>query len=120
MSKRGDREFLLDMLLACEKILNYTKNLSYEEFRKNDMVVDAVVRNIEVLGEASKNISQNLKQKYPEVEWRDISRTRDKIIHFYFGVDLDIIWNIITVDIPSLMKKLKVIVKKERYNETHN
>ena len=67
MPKRGDREFLLDMLLACEKILNYTKNLSYEEFRKNDMVVDAVVRNIEILGEASKNISQNLKQKYPEV-----------------------------------------------------
>jgi len=67
MPKRGDREFLLDMLLACERVINYTKNLNYEEFRKNDMVVDAVVRNIEILGEASKNISQNLKQKYPEV-----------------------------------------------------
>ncbi|HDN83622.1 MAG TPA: DUF86 domain-containing protein [Candidatus Altiarchaeales archaeon] len=74
---------------------------------------DAVVRNIEILGEASKSISEELKKKYPEVEWREISRTRDKIIHFYFGVDLSIIWDIITVDIPSLREKLKRITKRE-------
>jgi len=96
-----------------EKIMKYTENLSYEDFKKNDMVIDAVVRNIEILGEASKSISDELKEKYPEIEWREISRTRDKIIHFYFGVDLDIIWDIITVDIPSLRKKLKRILKKE-------
>ena len=117
MSKRSDREFLLDMLLACEKIIKYTKDLEYEDFCKNDMVVDAVIRNIEVLGEASKNISQNLKQRYPEVEWREISRTRDKIIHYYFGVDLDIIWDIITVDIPPLIEKLQNILEKEGWNK---
>lgn len=100
MSKRGDREFLIDMLIACEKIIKYTKDLSYEDFRRNDIVIDAVVRNIEILGEASKRISEGLKKKYPEVEWREILRTRDKIIHFYFGVDLSIVWDIITVDIP--------------------
>ena len=66
--------------------MKYTENLSYEDFKKNDMVIDAVVRNIEILGEASKSISDELKEKYPEIEWREISRTRDKIIHFYFGV----------------------------------
>ncbi|MCD6513515.1 MAG: DUF86 domain-containing protein [Candidatus Odinarchaeota archaeon] len=87
MHKRGDKEFLMDMLISCEKIMKYTENLSYEDFKKNDMVIDAVVRNIEILGEASKSISDELKEKYPEIEWREVSRTRDKIIHFYFGVD---------------------------------
>jgi len=121
MSKRGDREFLMDMLIACEKIMKYTRDLSYEDFRRNDMVIDAVVRNIEILGEASKNISEGLKKRYPEVEWREISRTRDKIIHFYFGVDLSIVWDIITVDIPPLRKKLEKITKEEGWeNEANN
>ena len=113
MPKRGDREFLMDMLIACERIMKYTEDLSYEGFRGNDMIIDAVVRNIEILGEASKNISEELKKKYPEVEWREISRTRDKIIHSYFGVDLSIVWDIVTVDIPSLRKKLERIAKEE-------
>ena len=121
MSKRGDREFLMDMLIACEKIMKYTRDLSYEDFRRNDMVIDAVVRSIEILGEASKNISEGLKKRYPEVEWREISRTRDKIIHFYFGVDLSILWDIITVDIPPLRKKLEKITKEEGWeNEANN
>jgi uncharacterized protein with HEPN domain len=113
MPKRGDKEFVLDMLIACEKILRYTKNLSYDEFCKNDLVIDAVTRNMEILGEAVKNISENLKAKYRNVEWREIARTRDKIIHSYFGVDLSILWDIITVDIPALQEKLKGIVEKE-------
>jgi len=63
MPKRGDREFLMDMLIACERIMKYTEGLSYEGFRGNDMIIDAVVRNIEILGEASKNISEELKKK---------------------------------------------------------
>lgn len=117
MSKRGDREFLIDMLIACERIERYTKGLSYKDFCENDLVIDAVLRNIEILGEASKNISEELKKKYPEVEWRAISRTRDKIIHSYFGVDLSIVWDIITVDIPALQKKLEKIAKEKSWKE---
>ena len=115
MSKRGDREFLIDMIIACEKIMKYTKDMSYEDFCNNEMVIDAVVRNIEILGEASKNISEDLKRKYPEIEWREIARTRDKIIHFYFGVDLSIVWDITKVDIPFLIEKLKGVAEKENW-----
>jgi len=87
MPKRGDKELVMDMLIACEKILKYTKNLSYDEFCKNDLVVDAVVRNIEIPGEASRNVSDAMKSKYTNVERREIVRTRNKIIHFYFGVN---------------------------------
>jgi len=119
MSKRDDREFLMDMIIACEKILRYTKDITYEDFKKDEMVIDAVVRNIEILGEASKNVSDKMKRKHPEVEWREIAKTRDKIIHFYFGVDLSIVWDIITVDIPFLKEKLLNIVKKE-WEETQD
>ena len=111
MSKRGDREFILDMLSACERILEYTENLSYEDFCSKQMVVDAVVRNIEILGEATKNVSDELKNKHPEIEWQEIVRTRDKIIHFYFGVNLSIIWDIIKNDIPNLYEEIEKIME---------
>ncbi len=116
MSKREDRDFLVDMIIACERIMEYIKDISYEEFCKDNKTVDAVVRNIEILGEACKNISDNLKRKHPEVEWHEIAKTRDKVIHFYFGVDLSIIWDISTIDIPKLHKKLKEILRKEGWN----
>ncbi len=115
MYKRSDREFILDMLIACEKIMKYTQNITYEDFYNNDMIIDAVLRNIEILGESAKNVSENLKSKYNEVEWREIARTRDKIIHFYFGIDLSIIWDIITVDMPNLQEKLKRIIELEGF-----
>ncbi len=65
MSKRGDREFLIDMLIACKRIIKYTKNLSYENFCRNDIIIDAVVRNIEIIGEASKRISEEFKIEIP-------------------------------------------------------
>ena len=77
------------------------------------MVIDAVVRNIEILEEVAKNISEGLKKKYPEIEWREIVRTRDKIIHFYFGVDISIVWDIVTIDIPKLKDKPKSLIKSE-------
>ncbi len=117
MSKRGDKELVLDMIIACERILQYTKSLSYNEFQKNQMLIDAVVRNMEILGEAAKNVSNGLKAKYPEIEWREIARTRDKVIHFYFGISVSIIWDIVVNDIPSLNKKLKNLIEFEGWKE---
>ncbi len=77
------------------------------------MIIDTVVRNIEILEEAAKNVSDDLKSKYQEIEWREIARTGDKVIHFYFGVSLSVIWDIITADIPMLKDKLKNLTKSE-------
>lgn len=79
------------------------------------MVIDAVARNIEILGEAAKNVSGDLQKKYPEIAWREIARTRDKIIHFYFGVDTEVLWDIIEVDIPVLKTKLEGLLEAESW-----
>jgi len=113
MYGRGDREFILDMLEACNRIISYTKGKDYNYFCHNALLQDAVVRNIEILGEAAKKISSQLKDRYPEVEWKQIARTRDKVIHFYFGIDVSIIWDIIQIDIPNLRYKLESIIEKE-------
>ena len=70
-------------------------------------------RNIEIIGEAVKSISDNIKRRYPEIEWREIAKTRDKLIHSYFGVDLDVVWDIVTIDIPRLRQQIEEIIEKE-------
>ena len=117
MYKRGDREYILDMFLACQRILEYTRGLSFEDFEKDAKTIDAVIRNIEILGEAVKNISKNFREKYPDVEWKIIAKTRDRLIHFYFGVDVPTVWKTIAIDIPPLFEKLKNIIKSERWED---
>jgi len=115
MFSRGDKEFVIDMFLSCQKILEYTKGMNFKEFEKDQKTIDAVVRNIEILGEAVKNISQGFREKYINVEWSEIARTRDKLIHFYFGIDKEVIWDIVNVDIPKLFEKLRQILKEENW-----
>ena len=113
MSKRRDREYLNDILIACENIIEYSRGYDFDDFKMDRKTQDAVLRNIEIIGEAVKNISNNLKEKYSEIEWREIAKTRDKLIHSYFGVDLDVVWDIITLDIPKLSKQIREIIEKE-------
>jgi uncharacterized protein with HEPN domain len=113
MYRRGDKEFILDMFIAVQNILDYTDAMSFEEFLRDNKTVDAVLRNIEILGEAVKHISNEFREKYPQIEWSAIAKTRDKIIHSYFGVDLDTVWKIIVKDIPRLKQSLAEIIKTE-------
>lgn len=113
MYKRGDKEFVLGMFLSCQKILEYTEGLSFEDFERDSKTIDAVVRNIEILGEAVKNISKEFRNKYPDIDWSIIARTRDRMIHFYFGIDISTLWKIVKEDIPPLFEKLRDIIKKE-------
>ncbi len=97
---------ILDAIADTESSLN---GLSKKQFKGNKDVRDATVRRVEIIGEAVKNISKELKDKHPEVEWKKIAGTRDKIIHAYFSVDLDIVWNITKKYLPKLKKQIQQI-----------
>ncbi len=113
MSKRSDADYLADILEATERILSYCQGFNYDAFMKDRIVQDAVVRNFEIIGEASKNISRESSQKYPQIPWNDFAKVRDKLIHHYFGVNLDIVWSIIETSLPQLRKHLTEILNKE-------
>ena len=114
MSKRADTDFLNDSKEAILRINVYVENLSYEEFLNDIKTQDAVVRNLEIIGEAIKNISEELKEKYPRVPWKDLAGVRDKLIHHYFGVNLDIVWNIVKKELPEIILQLEAILKAEQ------
>ncbi len=102
---------------SIEKIESYAKNLTKEKLTKDTKVQDAIIRRIEVIGEAAKNLPDGFKKWHPEVEWSEIIRTRDKITHHYFGVDLDIVWDIVKRDLPGLKKKIQVILEEFKSGE---
>lgn len=103
---RDYKLYLEDILEAIEKIERYTENLIFEEFKKNDLVVDAVIRNLEIIGEAVKNLPYNIKRRHSDVEWRKIAGFRDILIHEYFGINLKILWDIIQNKLPKLKEKI--------------
>jgi uncharacterized protein with HEPN domain len=110
MSERSAELLLEDMLESCERILEYTNGLSFEKFRKNYLVVDAVVRNFTIIGEAAGRIPDEYKVKHPEIEWDRIRGLRNRIVHDYFGIDYQIVWIIIENNIPELRDLIKKII----------
>ena len=111
--KRRDKDFLGDIVEAMELIGLYTKGMTYKKFLTDRKTRDAVVRNFEVMGEAAKNITADFKAMHPEVPWKTIAGLRDKLIHFYFGVDYKIVWNIVRKEFPKIIKPVTEILKKE-------
>ena len=113
MSKRRDGDYLKDIMEAIKRIKTYSDKMDYDEFLGDIKTQDAVVRNIEIIGEAVKNISPDLKDRYETIEWKKIAGMRDKIIHFYFGINWDIVWDVITNRLPLLEDKIKKLIEKE-------
>jgi uncharacterized protein with HEPN domain len=103
---KDDLVYIEHILEAINKIQEYTTGLTKEQFIQNELVVDAVVRNIEIIGEASKKVNKNLQQIYYDIPWRDMAGMRDKLIHDYMGVDTEVIWQTIIDDLPVLQRKL--------------
>jgi uncharacterized protein with HEPN domain len=110
MSKRKDVDLLNDILESVNRISSYTDKLSYDEFLNDNKSQDAVIRNLEILGEAVKLLSPDFKKNNPDLPWKDISGTRDKLIHDYFGVNIDIVWDIIKNELPSIKNKILEIL----------
>ena len=110
MSKRTPKLLLEDIIESAKKILQYTKGISFEEFSKDNKTVDAVIRNFEIIGEASNLLPDEIKEKYSEIDWHRIRGFRNRIVHEYFGVDLQIIWKIIFDLIPGLITEISKII----------
>ena len=114
MSKRGDIEFLNDIDEAIRRIEFYRQGTDYENFLEDIKTQDAVVRNLEIIGEAAKNITDELKEKHSQIRWKDLAGIRDKLIHHYFGVNLEIVWTIIDEDLPQLRKEIRQTKEKNK------
>jgi uncharacterized protein with HEPN domain len=110
MSERSAELLLEDMLESCDRILEYTKELSFEDFKKNYLVVDAVVRNFTIIGEAAGRIPEEYKVKHSEIKWDRIRGFRNRIVHDYFGIDYQIVWIIIENNIPELRDLIRKII----------
>ncbi len=101
-SEKDSKIYLQDILESCDKILQYTDRISFQDFLNNDMLKDAVIRNLEIIGEAVKRISPEFRSQYPSIEWKKIAGLRDILIHEYFGIDYDIVWDVVQNKAPAL------------------
>jgi|SRR3989338_5642060 len=111
--KKDPLVFLGHIRDAIDLIEKFTRGYTKDNFLQDQLVQSAVVRQIEIIGEATKNISEIFRKKYPPVPWSDIARTSDKLIHQYFGVNLHRVWEVVKGDIPELKEKIKEILQQE-------
>ncbi len=107
MPEDRTKAFLADILEAARRAASYTDGLSFEEFLQDTKTQDAAVRNLEIIGEAVKQIPGDVRARAPQIPWTSIAGMRDKLIHHYFGVNLDIVWDVIRSDLPTLVESVK-------------
>lgn len=110
MSERTDRDFVSDIQEAIRRIADYTSGMTYEAFLADTKTQDAVIRNLEIIGEAAKNLSEQLKAKHATIPWKGMAGIRDKLIHHYFGVNLDIVWQVVTSELSPVIAPLAEIL----------
>ena len=103
MYSAKEEAFLKDIQEASRRIQAYTEDTDYDAFCADIKTQDAVMRNLEIIGEAAKQLSEVVRQQAPQIPWRNIARMRDKLIHHYFGVNLDIVWRVVQDDLTPLM-----------------
>ena len=108
---KDDRVYLRHILDAISKIERYLKGTSYKSFLKNDMKIDAVVRELEIIGEAARNVSTKLKDQHSEIPWNRIMGMRNYLIHEYFGVIKKIVWETCKTDLKSLKEQIRSLLK---------
>jgi len=117
---RPVKEYLSDIINNINRAISFVTNIEYEDFIKNDEKIYTVVRAIEIIGEAANKIPQNFRQKYNYIPWNDIVGMRNKIVHEYFEIDLNIVWNTVKKELPELkqaIQRIMEILKEIENNE---
>jgi uncharacterized protein with HEPN domain len=104
---RRDFDYLLDIEDAIRRIIAYSAGMDWDAYIVDYKTQDAIVRNLEVIGEATKNISETIRDQYLSIPWKDMANTRDRLIHHYFGIDQEIVWQIVQQDLPVLLKQME-------------
>ncbi len=105
--------YLEDIVVSCEKILRYTEGLSAEQLMQDDKTYDAVVRNLEILGEAAKHIPSEARDLLDDIDWRKAAGMRDMLAHDYFGIDNDILWDVVQNKVPELLEAVESFLNKD-------
>lgn len=113
MSSRDPTDYLQDIWDAIVDIENFVNNMNYEQFVTDRKTLNAVVRSIEIIGEASKRLPDVIKRKYGKLPWKEITGMRDKLIHAYFGIDTEIIWEAVKENLPALKKSIRQMLYEE-------
>jgi uncharacterized protein with HEPN domain len=111
--KRNIKLYLQDIWESTLAIEEYTQNLAEEEFYSNRQVQDAIIRRLEIIGEAVKNIDDDFRNKYPQIPWKKIAGMRDIIAHEYFGVKLERVWDVLRKDLPDIKQQMLLIMERE-------
>lgn len=111
--QREYKSFLMDIIDASTKIDRYVKDVSFDEFNENTLIQDAVIINLAIIGEAAKKIPSEIRQLDPDIEWKKIAGLRDILIHSYFRIDVNIIWDIVKNKIPNLKVRIGKLISNE-------
>ena len=114
MKKRDYRDYLRDIFDSINDIADFIKSMNFEEFKRDKKTIYAVVRSIEVIGEATKKIPRALRGKHRDIPWKKMAGMRDRLIHEYFGIDVEILWKTAKEDIPSLKQSIQNILESLR------
>jgi uncharacterized protein with HEPN domain len=110
---RRDKEYLSDVREAMHRVVAYVQGLTFEEFMNDAKTQDAVIRNLQVMGDAIKKLSSRLREAHPEIPWREIAGMRDKVVHEYFGINYDIVWTVVDQEVPMLLLQIDDIADQE-------
>ena len=118
--KRDYQLFIKDALEAMESIENFVEGMTFEELTQDDKTSSAVIRKFEIIGEATKHVPEELKEKYSEIPWKNMAGMRDRLIHAYFGIDCQLVWDTIKIEIPKIKKILnKILVDIRKVDDNH-
>jgi len=109
MSKRASSLLIEDILDSADKIIDYTSDLSFEDFTNDSKTIDAVIRNFEIIGEAATRLPEDFKERHDSIDWHRIRGFRNRIVHHYFGIDYSIVWEIKESYLPTLIAALRAL-----------